>query len=108
MESKRRAIIKIDTRLYLSSGIMEGGIAIRIEGTLQGSPISPLLSNIILDELGKELEIRGPDFLRYADDISIYKKSEKSANRVMESVSNYIEEASTKGESRQEPCKPSE
>lgn len=80
-------------RLYLQSGIMEGGISsVRTEGTPQGSPLSPLLSNIILDELDKELESRGHQFVRYADDISIYKKSNKSALRVMESISQFLEE----------------
>ena len=63
----------------------------RIEGTPQGSPLSPLLSNIMLDELDKELNKRGHKFLRYADDCSIYVKSEKSAQRTMESIIKYIE-----------------
>jgi len=80
-------------RQYLRSGIMEGGVVSqRIEGTPQGSPLSPLLSNIILDELDKELTGRGHRFVRYADDCSIYVKSEKAANRVLESITKYIEE----------------
>ena len=80
-------------RQYLRSGIMEGGVVSqRIEGTPQGSPLSPLLSNIILDELDKELTSRGHKFVRYADDCSIYVKSEKAANRVLESITKYIEE----------------
>jgi RNA-directed DNA polymerase len=79
-------------RGYLTSGIMEGGIVSqRTEGTPQGSPLSPLLSNIVLDELDKELEVRGHRFVRYADDCSIYVKSEKSGWRVMESITAYIE-----------------
>jgi RNA-directed DNA polymerase len=79
-------------RQYLRSGIMEDGVVSqRIEGTPQGSPLSPLLSNIILDELDKELSNRGHSFVRYADDCSIYVKSEKSANRVLASITNYIE-----------------
>jgi RNA-directed DNA polymerase len=79
-------------RQYLRSGIMEGGVVSqRIEGTPQGSPLSPLLSNIILDELDKELTNRGHSFVRYADDCSIYVKSEKSAQRVLESITRYIE-----------------
>ena len=79
-------------RSYLTSGIMEGGVASpRTEGTPQGSPLSPLLSNIVLDELDKELLTRGHRFVRYADDCSIYVKSEKSARRVMESITGYIE-----------------
>ena len=79
-------------RGYLTSGIMEGGVVSqRMEGTPQGSPLSPLLSNIVLDELDKELATRGHRFVRYADDCSIYVKSEKSGHRVMESITKYIE-----------------
>jgi len=78
-------------RHYQQSGIMEGGTtSVRTEGTPQGSPLSPLLSNIILDELDKELESRGHQFVRYADDISIYKKSNKSAIRVMDSIYQFL------------------
>jgi RNA-directed DNA polymerase len=81
-------------RSYLNSGIMEGGlVSLRQEGTPQGSPLSPLLSNIMLDEMDKELEARGHSFVRYADDISIYVKSEKAAQRVKESTTEYIEKA---------------
>jgi len=80
-------------RSYLNSGIMEGGlISPRTEGTPQGSPLSPMLSNIMLDELDKELEDRGHSFVRYADDLSLYVGSEKAAERVMGSVTEYIEE----------------
>jgi RNA-directed DNA polymerase len=79
-------------RSYLNSGVMEGGLETpRREGTPQGSPLSPLLSNIVLDELDKELEGRGHSFVRYADDISIYVKSEKAAQRVRESTTDYLE-----------------
>ena len=79
-------------RSYLNSGIMEGGlVSPRQEGTPQGSPLSPTLSNIILHELDKELQFRGHGFVRYADDISIYVKSEKAAERVKESTTEYIE-----------------
>jgi len=78
---------------YLRSGIMEGGVVSpRTEGTPQGSPLSPLLSNIILDELDKELSSRGHSFVRYADDCSIYVKSEKSAHRVLTGITAYLEE----------------
>jgi len=77
---------------YLKTGIMEGGVVSqRIEGTPQGSPLSPLLSNIMLQELDQELNKRGHKFVRYADDCSIYVKSEKSAKRVMASIIKYIE-----------------
>jgi len=79
-------------RSYLTSGIMEGGvISTRSEGTPQGSPLSPLLSNIILDELDKELEKRQHSFVRYADDISVYTQSEMAAKRVMSSIIKFIE-----------------
>lgn len=79
-------------RQYLQSGIMEGGVVSpRSEGTPQGSPLSPLLSNIILNELDKELEQRGHSFVRYADDCSIYVRTEKAAARTMASITNYIE-----------------
>jgi RNA-directed DNA polymerase len=80
-------------RLYLRSGIMvDGTVSQRIEGTPQGSPLSPLLSNIILNELDKELAQRGLSFVRYADDCSIYVKSAKSAQRVLTSITKYIEQ----------------
>jgi RNA-directed DNA polymerase len=77
---------------YLKSGIMEGGmVSQRTEGTPQGSPLSPLLSNIMLHEMDKELNRRGHKFVRYADDCSIYVRSERSAQRVAESITYYIE-----------------
>ena len=80
-------------RQYLKSGIMEGGtVSPRVEGTPQGSPLSPLLSNIILNELDKELQQRGHSFVRYADDCSIYVKSEKAAKRTEASITQYIEQ----------------
>ena len=79
-------------RSYLNSGIMEDGmVSQRVEGTPQGSPLSPLLSNIVLNELDKELQARGHRYVRYGDDCSIYVKSEKSAQRVKETVTDYIE-----------------
>lgn len=80
-------------REYLTSGILEGGlISPRSEGSPQGSPLSPILSNIVLDELDKELERRGHAFVRYADDISIYVKSEASAKRVRTGITRFIED----------------
>ena len=86
----RRVIHLIDR--YLRSGLMINGIEqARIKGTPQGSPLSPLLSNIVLDELDKELEKRGHYFVRYADDFQIYVKTHRSAERVMKSLSDFIE-----------------
>ena len=86
----KRTLLLINA--YLKSGIMEGGlVSQRIEGTPQGSPLSPLLSNIMLNELDKELRARGHRFVRYADDCSIYVGSEKSAKRVAEHIIDYIE-----------------
>ena len=79
-------------RSYLNSGIMEDGVVVpRTEGTPQGSPLSPLMSNIVLNELDKELQARGHRYVRYADDCSIYVRSEKSARRVLETITDYIE-----------------
>lgn len=77
----------------LRSGIMNNGIStVSVTGTPQGSPLSPLLSNVVLDELDKELEKRGLEFCRFADDCNIYVRTYKAANRVMESVSKFIKE----------------
>jgi len=79
-------------RKYLQSGILTGGlISQQTEGTPQGSPLSPLLSNIVLDELDKELEMRGHLFCRCADDCNIYVKSQKAGERVMDSIGTFIE-----------------
>ena len=78
-------------RKYLQSEVLLGGlISQRTKGTPQGSPLSPLLSNIVLDELDKELEKRGHCFVRYADDFSIYVRSQKAGERVKESISTFI------------------
>ncbi|KOF09202.1 DNA polymerase [Planococcus glaciei] len=78
---------------YLKTGIMINGVVMNSEeGTPQGGPLSPLLSNIVLDELDKELEKRGHKFVRYADDCNIYVKTPKAGNRVMKSVTSFIEE----------------
>ena len=79
-------------RLYLQSGIMLNGIQVKSEeGTPQGGPLSPLLANILLDDLDKELEKRGHSFCRYADDCNIYVKSERAGQRLMESITNFLE-----------------
>lgn len=78
-------------RAFLCAGVMEGGLVSPIdEGTPQGGPLSPLLSNIVLDELDRELEQRGHRFVRYADDCNIYVRSQRAGERVMNSVSEFI------------------
>ena len=78
-------------RAYLNSGTLVGGvIELAGEGTPQGGPLSPLLANIVLDELDKELEKRGLRFVRYADDVAIYVRTPKAAERVKRSVSRFI------------------
>ncbi|MDZ4956888.1 group II intron reverse transcriptase/maturase [Clostridium perfringens] len=88
---KDKRVLKL-IRRYLQSGIMINGIVVsNDEGTPQGGPLSPLLSNIMLDELDKELEKRGHRFCRYADDCNIFVKSKRAGERVMENVTNFIE-----------------
>jgi group II intron reverse transcriptase/maturase len=78
-------------RKYLKAGVMEEGLVKATEtGVPQGGPLSVVLSNIYLDKLDKELEQRGHSFVRYADDVMIFTKSEKAANRVMKSISDWI------------------
>ena len=77
---------------YLKAGVMVNGVVMETEeGAPQGGPLSPLLSNIVLDELDRELEKRGHRFVRYADDCNIYVKSRRSAERVLASTGKYIE-----------------
>jgi RNA-directed DNA polymerase len=88
---KDKRILRL-LRKYLGSGVMVGGvIQEREEGTPQGGPLSPFLSNILLDDLDKELERRGHRFCRYADDCNIYVRSKKAGERVMESISRFLE-----------------
>jgi RNA-directed DNA polymerase len=78
-------------RAYLSAGVMEDGLVSPTEeGTPQGGPLSPLLSNVLLDEFDRELEKRGLRFVRYADDSNIYVQSERAGLRVMESVKRFL------------------
>jgi RNA-directed DNA polymerase len=80
-------------RAFLNAGVMEDGlVSPSVEGTPQGGPLSPLLSNLVLDELDRELEARGHRFVRYADDSNIYVRSERAGQRVMESVKRFITE----------------
>ena len=79
-------------RQFLRAGIMEGGLmSPSEEGVPQGGPLSPVLSNVYLDKLDRELESRGLHFVRYADDCNIFVKSEMAADRVMKSVTNWLE-----------------
>jgi RNA-directed DNA polymerase len=78
-------------RRYLQAGLMEGGlVSPRTEGTPQGGPLSPLLSNILLDELDRELERRGHRFVRYADDSNVYVQSKAAGERVMASLEQFL------------------
>ena len=78
-------------RAYLSAGVMEDGLVRPVdEGTPQGGPLSPLLSNLVLDDLDKELARRGLRFCRYADDCNIYVRSHRAGERVMASVSRFL------------------
>ena len=78
-------------RAFLNAGAMENGlVGPSGEGTPQGGPLSPLLSNLVLDELDRELERRGHRFVRYADDCNIYVRSERAGQRVMESIAQFI------------------
>jgi RNA-directed DNA polymerase len=78
-------------RTFLTAGVMENGLVNPVdEGTPQGGPLSPLLSNIVLDELDLELERRGLQFVRYADDSNIYVRSQRAGKRVMESITRVI------------------
>jgi RNA-directed DNA polymerase len=88
VEDKR--LLKL-IRAFLNAGVMENGlVSPSVEGTPQGGPLSPLLSNLVLDEFDRELERRGHRFVRYADDCNIYVRSERAGQRVMESITRFI------------------
>src|ERR1700689_443522 len=88
VEDKR--LLKL-IRAFLNAGVMENGlVSPSVEGTPQGGPLSPLLSNLVLDELDRELENRSHRFVRYADDCNVYVRSERAGQRVMESISRFI------------------
>jgi RNA-directed DNA polymerase len=85
-----KRVLKV-IRAFLNAGVMDNGlVSATREGTPQGGPLSPLLSNVVLDELDRELERRGHRFVRYADDCNIYVRSERAGHRVMESISKFI------------------
>ena len=87
---KDKRLLKL-IRAFLNAGVMENGVeSPSVEGTPQGGPLSPLLSNIVLDELDREIERRGHRFVRYADDCNIYVRSERAGQRVMESITRFI------------------
>ena len=88
---KDKRVLKL-IRSYLNSGMMVNGVVMETEeGTPQGGPLSPLLSNIMLNDLDRELEERGHKFVRYADDCNIYVKTQRAGERVLESVTKYLE-----------------
>ena len=88
---KDKRVLKL-IRAYLESGVMVNGVVMDTEeGTPQGGPLSPLLSNIMLNDLDRELEGRGHKFVRYADDCNIYVKTERAGERVLKSVKQYLE-----------------
>jgi RNA-directed DNA polymerase len=96
--ARMRAVVK-DKRVlrlvnaYLKAGVMVNGVVVEMkDGTPQGGPLSPLLSNIVLTELDQKLEERGHRFVRYADDCNIYVRSERAARRVLASTKRYVEE----------------
>jgi len=97
-------------RKYLQAGVMENGVATKSqEGVPQGGPLSPLLSNIMLDVLDKELEKRGLKFVRYADDCNVYVRSERAAHRVMTSITTFLEKRLklTVNKEKSSVCRPS-
>src|SRR5678809_390385 len=88
VEDKR--LLKL-VRAFLNAGVMENGlVSPSVEGTPQGGPLSPLLSNLVLDELDRELERRGHRFVRYADDSNIYVRSEHAGQRVKASITRFL------------------
>src|SRR5215207_8742374 len=87
---KDKRVLRV-IRRYLQAGMMSKGLTTaRREGTPQGGPLSPLLSNILLDELDKELERRGHKFCRYADDANIYVRSRRAGERVLKSITKFL------------------
>src|SRR5260221_6974586 len=84
-------LLRLIRKMRKAKVVMRDGVVVSTEeGTPQGGPLSPLLSNIVLDELDRELEERGHRFVRYADDCNIYVRSERAGQRVMESIVRFI------------------
>ena len=91
-EVREKRVLRL-VNAYLKAGVMVNGVVVEMrEGTPQGGPLSPLLSNIVLTELDRKLEERGHRFVRYADDCNIYVRSERAARRVLASTKRYVEE----------------
>ena len=89
--AKDKRVLRL-VNAYLKAGVMVNGVVVETrEGTPQGGPLSPLLSNIVLTELDRKLEERGHRFVRYADDCNIYVRSERAARRVLASTKRYVE-----------------
>ena len=102
VEDKR--LLKL-IRAFLNAGVMENGlVSPSVEGTPQGGPLSPLLSNLVLDELDRELERRGHRYVRYADDCNIYVRSQRAGQRVMEGITRFITRQAQAQGKRNEEC----
>jgi len=96
-------------RAFLNAGVMENVlVSPSVEGTPQGGPLSPLVSNLVLDELDRELERRGHRFVRYADDCNIYVRSERAGQRVMKSITHFITYKLKVNESKSAVARPQE
>ncbi len=92
-------------RAFLNAGVLEGGLVSPTEeGTPQGGPLSPLLSNLMLDVLDKELEKRGHRFVRYADDCNIYVRSQKAGERVLAGIERFLEKAPQAQDQQSQEC----
>jgi RNA-directed DNA polymerase len=91
LDWRQAALLRI-IRRFLEAGMLQEGVKIRrVEGTPQGGPLSPLLANLLLDDLDKELERRGHRFCRYADDCNIYVRTKRAGERVMQSITRFLE-----------------
>ena len=89
---KNKGLLKLLGRFLRAGVVVDGRLQPTKVGVPQGSPVSPLLSNILLDDLDKELESRGHKFIRYADDLAIFVKSKRAGERVLASISHYLEQ----------------